>query len=318
MGAWVFTHGDVDGICAGAVALAAAPGASVFFTHPYGLAEDLASVKEGDTVILCDIALPEDRLSEVLDLLSLLAERGSLTYIDHHPLPEGVSKEKLPGRVAHSLEASSSELAYLLLNPGKMHSRVAVYGAVGDFLEGTPHIQRLLEIWDRRTLYFEAGILVQAVDGQKRNYELKRALVSSLASGKPPSSDRQLVEAAVRQTQREDEAIKELGGCVRVTGRIAYTLNFPFSLGKAAVYARGLTDALVGLAGEDWKGMVDMSLRTRSPRVDLNRMLRNIAPRLGGSGGGHREAAGARVPRENFGRFLEELNLCLDRYYADG
>jgi len=30
--------------------------------------------------------------------------------------------------------------------------------------------------------------------------------------------------------------------------------------------------------------------------------------RLGGSGGGHPNAAGARIPKENFRKFLEELN----------
>ena len=45
LGSWIFTHGDVDGLCAGAIALAAYPDANVFFTHPYGLEGDLCEAK---------------------------------------------------------------------------------------------------------------------------------------------------------------------------------------------------------------------------------------------------------------------------------
>ena len=53
----VFTHGDGDGLCAGAVALAAHPEAHVFFTHAFGLTEDLKQADNHGTVIVCDIAL---------------------------------------------------------------------------------------------------------------------------------------------------------------------------------------------------------------------------------------------------------------------
>lgn len=50
MGVRIFTHGD--GICAGAIALAANPDAHVFFTHPFGLIEDLNVAEDQDTVIV--------------------------------------------------------------------------------------------------------------------------------------------------------------------------------------------------------------------------------------------------------------------------
>ncbi|RJS93662.1 DHH family phosphoesterase [Candidatus Bathyarchaeota archaeon] len=58
--------------------------------------------------------------------------------------------------------------------------------------------------------------------------------------------------------------------------------------------------------------MIDISLRTCSEEIDLNRMLREIATKLRGSGGGHPKAAGARIPKENFKRFLEEMNRKLN------
>jgi len=314
MKTWIFTHGDTDGICAGAVALAANPDAHVFFTHPYGLEEDLKEAKMTDRIIICDIALSESHLPRLLESFSIIADEGDLTYIDHHPLPENLSEKDLPGRIIHSLDASASELTYVFFQSKLdiMHARTAIMGAIGDYLDETPIIRRLLERWDKRTLYFESGLLIQGIEGQKRNHNLKRSIVANLANNMPPSFDRRLVELAIQNTHLEEIAIRELKGKVKIQGRIAYTINFPFSLGKTATYVRGLTDVSVGIAGEERKNMIDMSLRTNSEEIDLNRILRCITPKLGGSGGGHPNAAGARVPRENFKRFLEELNTNLN------
>jgi len=132
--------------------------------------------------------------------------------------------------------------------------------------------------------------------------------VANLANNLPPSFDRRLVELAIQNTHLEEIAIRELKDRAKVLGEVAYVLNFPFSLGKSATYVRGLTGALVGVAGEERKGMIDMSLRARNDKIDLNRMLRRITRRIGGSGGGHPNAAGARIPKEKFGEFLRELN----------
>jgi len=313
MDTWIFTHGDTDGLCAGAIALAANPGAHVFFTHPYGLEEDLNEAKKTDRIIICDIALSESHLPRLLESFSEIADGGDLTYIDHHPLPEKISEEEIPGKVVHSLESSASELTYMFFQSrlDLMHARTAIMGAIGDYLDDTPVIKHLLERWDKRTLYFESGLLIQGIEGQKRNHELKRSIVSNLANNLPPSFDRRLVELAIQNTHLEEVAIRELKSKIEMCGRVAYTLDFPFSLGKTATYVRGFTDALVGVAGEERKGMIDMSLRTPSQEINLNKILRRITIRLGGSGGGHPNAAGARIPKENFKKFLKELNRCL-------
>jgi len=313
MDTWVFTHGDADGLCAGALALAANPDAHVFFTHPYGLEEDLNEAKKTDRIIICDVALSESHLTRLLRSFSEITKKGDLIYIDHHPLPERVSKEEIPGKIIHSLGSSASELTYMFfrskLDP--MHARTAIMGAIGDYLDDTPVIQRLLERWDKRTLYFESGLLIQGIEGQKRNHELKRSIVANLANNLPPSFDRRLVELAIQNTHLEEVVIRELKNKAKTWGRVAYILNFPFSHGKTATYIRGLSDALVGIAGEERKNMIDMSLRACSREIDLNRILRRITLKIGGSGGGHPNAAGARIPKEKFKDFLRELDRSL-------
>lgn len=90
----IFTHGDADGICAGAIALAANLDAHVLFSSPYSLLEDLSNVRDSDKAIICDVSLPENRLTQLQQRFSEVADRGALTYINHHPLPETVLKEE--------------------------------------------------------------------------------------------------------------------------------------------------------------------------------------------------------------------------------
>lgn len=309
---WVFTHGDSDGVCAGALALAARPGSKVFFTHPIGLLEDLEQVEPGDSVVICDVSLSEAHLPAILARFEAIAEKGSLVYIDHHPLLD-TRKEDVPGKVVHKLGSSTSELAYSFFrsNLGPLLSRIAVYGAIADYLDNTPVIREILRNWDKRTIYLETGILVQGLEGTRRDHDFKRTVVRELAQNYPPSFNKRLLKLAIKNTRREETILHELKDHIKTHGKIAYTLNVPFSLGKTAIYARAIAGTPVGLAGESRRGFIDMSLRTGDEDLDLNRLLRAIAPRFGGSGGGHPMAAGARIPEQQFLAFIKELGDAL-------
>ncbi|MEM1595677.1 MAG: DHHA1 domain-containing protein, partial [Desulfurococcaceae archaeon] len=77
--------------------------------------------------------------------------------------------------------------------------------------------------------------------------------------------------------------------------------------GKAANYARIYGDAKVGIAIEERKEQYIMSLRAQQG-IDLNKILRTLSRKLGVSGGGHPAAAGARIIKDQFKVFLDELN----------
>ena len=318
MDTWIFAHGDVDGICSAAIALAANPEAQVFFSHPYGLVGDLNEARDSDKVIICDISLSENHVLRLMDKFSAISEKGQLFYVDHHPLPDGLTDSDIPGKVIHRVGSSASELTYSLFKSelSLIHSRIAIYGAIGDYLDDTPMIRRLIERWDKRTLYFESGLLVQAIEGRKRDYELKRDIVFSLAMNLPPSFDKRLVDLAVQHSHIEEIAIRELKDRIQILGEVAYVVGFPFSLGKTATYIKGLAGVAVGVAGEERKNLIDLSLRTNKPEIDLNKILRRITARFGGSGGGHPNAAGARIPKERFKEFLRKLNIEIEEFLS--
>ena len=74
-GVLIFTHGDTDGVCAGALAQAAIPEAEVFFTNPYRLLEDLRTINKFERVIICDVSLIEHHLAHTLQMFSKLVTK---------------------------------------------------------------------------------------------------------------------------------------------------------------------------------------------------------------------------------------------------
>jgi RecJ-like exonuclease len=60
-----------------------------------------------------------------------------------------------------------------------------------------------------------------------------------------------------------------------------------------------------------------MSLRANSKEINLDRVLREVTPHLGGSGGGHPSAAGARIPKHQFMKLIQVLNERLG-WISDG
>jgi RecJ-like exonuclease len=315
MGTFILTHGDTDGICAGALALVLHPDANLLFTNPYRLVDNLKKIPLGDNVIICDVSLQEVQTTQILEHFSKISEKGSLTYIDHHPLPNIIRKEDIPGKVLHDLKFSTAEQAYSLYKSGldPLQARNAIYGAISDYLDHTTQIQRLLKRWDKRTLYLETGILVQGVESLGGDNIFKRKIVNNLAVNIPPSQDTELVNLAVQYTKKEWEAVNALKNWTKIDNRIAYTLDFPFSLGKTATYLSGIQDILVGIAGEKRGENIDMSLRTSNENIDLNSILRKITPALGGKGGGHPSAAGARIPEKNFEKLLWKINTIINK-----
>lgn len=290
--------------------MAANPEAKVFFTSPIELAQDLNRVDEGSLVIICDIALTGETLPEVSARMRVLCSKNSVLYIDHHPFPLGFDSAGFPAKVIHELAPCASELTYKTFQdrlPRKM-TRIAIYGAIGDYVDDTPFVRESLKDWDKRTIYFEAGVLVQGLEGTRRELGFKREILRLLSKNRLPSTSGELLGKALTQTHEEENLLAMIEKTVQKKGEVAYVLDIEGSVSKAASYARVAARASVGIGGETFGGIVDMSLRTERDDLDLNAILRDLAPRFGGTGGGHPKASGARIPSTSFENFVEALN----------
>ena len=153
------------------------------------------------------------------------------------------------------------------------------------------------------------GPATEALGEAAGDYHFKRDVVHKLARGDPPTEIQETVERALKATKREWEVWRYVKKHVTREGNIAIIYDLPSgSLGKAALYALGVTGADIGICTRKDKDEVDVSMRRRAGvKTDLNEMLRHITVRLGGSGGGHEGAAGASIPADLFDNFLETV-----------
>ena len=99
---------DTDGLCSGALALAANGDSPVFFTNPVSVLADIDEAKGYDRVMVCDIAINLPKAEEMKEKIEALAKGSEVIYIDHHPLPPGFEEPWL----FHDDHACASELTF--------------------------------------------------------------------------------------------------------------------------------------------------------------------------------------------------------------
>ena len=308
----VLTHGDLDGITSGAIALLAFPGSDLYFTRPSHVHEDLYRVAKDkpDEVHISDIALNTQRFDEILRALSRFPKSTIIHWTDHHPM-SAAHKKKLGAQVElfHEVGPCAAELVYRKFQDRlPEHAlRLALYGSIGDYCDETPFARANFDNYDKRTLYLEAGLLVQALQEIDYRRESKN-LVRQLTLGIEPSSMNDIVELALKATRIEHEVFRYVQRNARKLGPIGYVLDMPIGgyRGKAAKFAATSTESLVGISARSSEDDVDMSIRRRHCDVDLNRALIKILSNLeGASGGGHPAAAGASMNKESFPQFIQ-------------
>jgi single-stranded-DNA-specific exonuclease len=310
MSALILTHADTDGLCSGALALSIFRDAEVLFTNPVEIVEDIRNARGHDRVIVCDVAIDISAAPGMKRRIDRIAAEKDVVYIDHHPLPPGFSAPWL----VHRLDACGALLAYDYyrdaLDPDM--SRVAMYGAIGDFRDTTPLAAVIADRWDKRSLYYEAGTLSQGIEIDRRNRDYKRLIVRQLAANKLPSQIEGLAEKAVRASRLEEGLRERVERTVRQMRHLAYVIDPDGFISKAAIYARIYGSRPVGVCAEyrDNKQAYDLSARAEAG-VDLNVLLNLAATRFGGHGGGHAAAGGGRIPAKRLEEFLAYLDILL-------
>jgi single-stranded-DNA-specific exonuclease len=313
MGTVILTHGDGDGMCAGAIALSRFPDARVFFTKPVSLLKDLQNEAGEDTVIICDIALTRRDAGEIL---KLLREKRKVLYFDHHPVPDIAREADVRDAVklyVHDLNASASELIYRHYQRDLPKERVwpALYGAIADYSEDTDFVKERMRNWDHRALYFEVSALVLGIKADRfSGYDGKRRILKTMASGGNPSDVRGLVDSARLAVRKEFQIYGLVKSNAKRLGSIGYVKDlrlFGFR-GPSALFAATVTDSPVGLSIYTRRKYLDITMRKRRGDSPLNLLAEKAAEEVGGSGGGHKEAAGARIPLGSLERFLKTVN----------
>jgi RecJ-like exonuclease len=307
----ILTHADCDGMCSGAIALSRFPHASVFFTKPVSLYHDLQNT-DSDRIIITDIALTKQ---DAPDIVKLFNKRKEIYYFDHHIIPGKIRKRDIARRVkvfSHNLNVSSSEMIYRYFIEDIPRERVwiAIYGAIGDYSDDTEFVRERMLNWDRRALFFEVSVIVLGIKtDQFEDYDAKRRIVKTLAKGRNPSDVPGLVKSAREAVNKEFDLYEIIKKKAKTFGNIAYAKDLPsFGFrGASALFAATTRNKPVGLYVHTRKKYMDVTMRSRS-KLKLNELAEGAAEAVSGSGGGHPEAAGAKIPTGSFSMFLKKLD----------
>ncbi len=306
----IFTHGDCDGVCSGALALAANPGAKVFFSSPRSLLSDLEEAKGFERLIASDLAINISTSGQFKATMDVLSKKMEIIYLDHHPLPDGFTAPWL----IHDIDSCGSLLTfkYFIDDLDPDINRVAMYGAIGDYRDGSPFALELTTHWDKRSLYYQAGTVSQGVELERRDYDFKRYMLNMLSRNVLPSEISELASRAKESSRMEDDMRKRVEHDVVKMKNLSYVIDPNGSISKAAIYARVYGKTPVGISAEHRadKQVYDISVRALGD-ANLNILLDNIASKYGGSGGGHSQAGGGRVPENNLVAFLTDMDRAL-------
>lgn len=305
----IIAHEDADGICSAAIVRMTNPSSRVFFSKPCSLLHDLDQMETRRDLVVLDLALCELAKEQIVSRLSRWG--GRVLYIDHHP-DTAISFPRRPSVEVVAGDVSASELTFTHQGSGlrREAERIMLMGAIGDYADLTPFCLDRLNRWDKRSVFLQAGFLCGALEVTRPDHEFHRQIVDLLASCRPPCEDSRIVAYAVKASELEESFRQRVEKSAQKLGRIgvAYDLNGP--AGKGATYAAAAAAVSIGAyVDKDMRrGSADISFRVVDRSVDMNRILRTVAPKLGASGGGHPEACGARVPLDKLDEFFQAIN----------
>ena len=304
---------DVDGLGSGALAVAAT-GGRIMLSDYDDLIENLKLVPDdADRVVLTDLGADSADFPLYLEQMKRIARHAQITHIDHHYMTEERKRlaRKAGVHLVHDVTECASMLTYKTFRQilPERARLIALCGAVTDYMDDSPMARRLMEQGDRHFILLESTLLSEALGLRGGEDGFPEMVVGELSKMRHPHEIKGVPEAAIEQLRREahlGELVKEKGTKL---GHIAYMVTDEYSTGVVAKLLIGAFEVPVGVAmKEKQRGWYEVSLRSTSEgRIHLGTTIGRISARLGGSGGGHRKAAGCRIPVSEAGEMLKAL-----------
>ena len=314
MNAYCMSHRkDVDGLSSGALSVAAT-GGEIILSDYDDLIQNLKRIPDdADRVVLTDLGADSADYPDFLAEMKRITKSAEVTYIDHHYMSEKAERQLRSAglQIVHDTGECASILTYTTFKDVLPESArlIALCGAVTDYMDDSPIAKKMMEQGDRQFVLLEASMLSYALGEMEGKEGFPEMVVKELAQMKRPHEIPGVPEAAVRQLQK----VTNLGDLVRKEGkkmgRLAYMVTTEYSTGNVAKLLLGAFGVPVGVAmKKKQEGWYEVSLRSTSDaHIHLGTTIGKISARLGGSGGGHRKAAGCRVPVSKADEMLKAL-----------
>ncbi len=311
----ILAHGDLDGLTAAAVIIAALKNTGklgrweIRFAQPFALQEELRRLPGNiGRLIIVDIAVDEEHWASISRLLDGL-EAGCKIWVDHHKstlrhaaelIDKGFSLLVSLGGCAATL---AGEAFLHLTGDVEFYRKLVVAGEVGD---------KVRELQPGDPLKPVVEVLGNALAAEPTDDLFKRRLVRMWVEARRVVDD----EVARRAQEAEEklrELLKEAGNSIVYDGSRVRVIDLRERrvhgyAGKIASYHSKESGKVVLLMFRVGQNNVIVTARVpEGLNVDVSALIRELAPRFGGGGGGHPKAASARLPTATVDDFVKEL-----------
>jgi len=299
--------GDLDGLASAALARLAFR-AQVELVG-YGELEAQLARLAGEQLIITDLGLYGPRFKRYLDLLP----RGRFIYLDHHTLPPAARRALIArgGEVVHSTRDCTSALFFHHYKDKlpREAARLAAMAALSDYMEAGPIARQLLEGLERFTLFLDVALYTLAILAWEKRRRHLLGLVEMLSQLKPATSSREVTEEALALAARLQALRTGLATAVTHYESFSVVEANDENTGLLASLALEVTSRPIAVAVRRTRSEVKLSLRSkRLPLLHLGRLVSSVAEEVGGDGGGHAQAAGARIRSQELTPFLQRLD----------
>ena len=304
---------DVDGLGSAALSVAATGGKVILTDYDDFVANLKTIPDDADRVVITDVGADSADFPNYLAEVKRLAKHAEVTHIDHHYMSAAARRQvrKAGVHLVHDTKECASMLTYRTFRSTlpERARLIALCGAVTDYMDDSPMARRLMEQGDRHFVLLEATLLSTALGGKAEEAGFPEMVVEELSKMKHPHEIPGVLQAAIEQLEKEaklGELVKAQG---KKMGRLAYMVTTQFSTGNVAKLLIGAFEVPVGVAmKQKQEGWYEVSLRSTSDaKLHLGRTIAKISLRLGGSGGGHRKAAGCRIPSSKAQEMIDAL-----------
>lgn len=314
----LLTRGNVDGILSAALWLHTDPRLRVSFVPSGDVAVDVMRKDIGsERFVLVDLGLTPRLVKTLHDKTKL---KQATLYLDHHEQSKDYLPQ-LPGAVEAVVDTSTSAagVVYDHLRMGAEHEHLVGIADQVEYLD-TPLLRRLSRDIGGGRIEDEGRILDFAWRHQVEDDRFRYYAARRLAKGRWPSEVSEVRARYLRMVNegRWEKALDRVRDRLVMKHEVAL-LDFgrrkPSLLGfgaravsEVARQAGAKVAALVNRRPE----VSSISLRRTSAGdgLDLGRFVHEFTSEHGIVGGGHPQAAGAKIPTRQVGKFMHEI-YCL-------
>ena len=316
---------DADGISSAALIKQAFGGETILVDYP-GMIDALETLRTDEklkTLFICDLGLNKQNSGNFVDLLTELRKKhDSITYVDHHHVePKIIAQlKKIKVKLIHDTSECTSVLVYDSFKKKLPDHSVfiAVCGAITDYMENRPIASKLLQIYDRQFALINATVLTYNIVGHQRKQDIDYLyyLVDELSESKFPHDIPNTYEFAQIQVGKLAEIISKVKASMKISKNLGHMEVLDSGASGAANFVLGFSGKDVAITYKERvdKGIYAVSVRgSPSCKTHLGKLVSSISGKLGGSGGGHDKACGAVIPKGKIKKFVQEMNLHLNK-----